>query len=224
MYERNMHSYSIREQLKLSESKVAIVGVGGGGCVVAELLARIGVGYIRLIDGDTFESSNSNRQIGCTADTIGQSKPVVMRDRLLKINPYIKVDAVPEFLSKDNYKELLAGVDVVCDTADFYTNKYLISDCCRDLQLPYVTGGLGDTRFWTAAFLNDRPSTKDVLEECNTITYANPADVFIQGGFQAQEIINVLLNRNWNVKNKIIECNHNTYTLMVSDIEKRSDV
>ena len=219
MYERNIHSYTISEQLKLSQAKVAIVGVGGGGCVVAELLARIGIGYLRLIDGDLFEESNANRQIGCTADTIGQSKPLVMRDRLLKVNPYIKVDAVPEFLNKDNYKELLAGVDIVCDTADGWANKFLVSDCCRDLEIPYASGGLGNTNFWTAAFLDKTVSTRDVLEENNNTVFANPADVFIQGGFQAQEIVNALLGRNWNTQNKIIQCNHNTFTLMVSDIK-----
>ena len=154
-----------------------------------------------------------------TADTIGRNKPLVMRDRLLKINPYIKVDAVPEFLNKDNYKELLADVDIVCDTADGWANKFLVSDCCKDLGIPYVTGGLGNTNFWTAAFLDETVSTRDVLEESNNTTFANPADVFIQGGFQAQEIINALLGRNWNTQNKIIQCNHNTFTLMVSDIK-----
>lgn len=218
MYERNRDSYTMREQLKLSQSKVAVVGVGGGGCVVSELLARVGVGYIRLIDGDVFESSNANRQIGCTSDTIGQNKPIVMRERLMSINPYIKVDAIPEFLTVDNYKDLLQGVDIVSDTADGRKNKFLISDCCKELNLPYVSGGLGNTNFWTATFTDQNFSTRDVLKNDVKSLFANSPDVFIQGGFQAQEIINFLLNRNWGMQNKILSVNHNTYTMTVRDI------
>lgn len=220
MYERNIHSYTIQEQLKLSQSKVAIVGVGGGGCVVAELLARIGVGYLKLIDGDVFEESNANRQIGCTMDVLGQSKPIVMKNRLENINPYIRIDAISEFLTKDNYKELLSNVDVVCDTADKRYNKLLISDCCKDLNLSYISGGLGNTHFWTATFNNKEISTHDILKEDGISLYANPTDVFIQGGFQAQEIINLILNRNWGMQDKILSFNHNTYTMTVRKIEK----
>ena len=66
-------------------ANIKVFGVGGGGCVVAELLARIGVGYLKLIDGDVFEESNANRQIGCTMDVLGQSKPIVMKNRLENI-------------------------------------------------------------------------------------------------------------------------------------------
>lgn len=217
-YQRNLHSYSIEEQIKLLESKVAIVGVGGGGCVVAEILARTGVGHIRLIDGDSFEVSNCNRQIGAVETSIGQNKALVMQKRLNSINPALTVDAIPLFLTKDNYQELLGGCDIVCDTADGYENKILVSDCCIAIGVPYVSGGLSDTRFWTAVFSGKDVSTRNVLQGQGNSLFANPADIFIQGGFQAQEIINFLLGRDWRVRNKIISFNHQTYMLNVKDI------
>lgn len=216
-YQRNMHSYSLDEQIHLLESKVAIVGVGGGGCVVAEILARTGVGHIRLIDGDHFEISNCNRQIGAVEYSIGENKALVMQERLRSINPALAIEAVPQFLTKENYKELLSGVDVVCDTADGFDNKFLVSDCCKELGLPYISGGLSDTNFWTATFSNNDTSTRDVLKGDGKSLFANPADVFIQGGFQAQEIINFLLGRDWGFKNKVLSFNHKTYMLNIRD-------
>ena len=102
MFERNIDAYSIWDQEKLWKSTVVIIGIGGGGGVVAELLARTGIGHIVLVDGDKFEESNLNRQIFATQDTIGISKVEAAKKRLLSINPYINVEIYPTFLSKDN--------------------------------------------------------------------------------------------------------------------------
>ena len=82
MFERNADNYSLRDQLALHKATVAVCGLGGGGGYVAEILARTGVGKFILIDGDCFEDSNRNRQIGALGSTLGRLKVEVVGVRL----------------------------------------------------------------------------------------------------------------------------------------------
>ncbi|MGR2739166.1 ThiF family adenylyltransferase [Billgrantia sp. Q4P2] len=103
----------------LAGKRVAVPGCGGTGFTYAECLARMGVGGINIADADTFGPENMNRQFGCTVDTIGLKKSQVLSERLKAINPAIDVQVV-DFLTEDNVDEYLEGVDVVCDTLDFF--------------------------------------------------------------------------------------------------------
>lgn len=103
----------------LKEKTVAIPGCGGTGFTYAECLVRMGIGNIHISDCDTFGLENMNRQFGCTINTVGKSKVDVLYDRLMSINPNlncIRFSAVEE----NNIDEFLEGVDVVCDTMDFF--------------------------------------------------------------------------------------------------------
>ena len=83
--------------LKLTNSTVAIFGIGGVGSFTAEALARSGVGHLVLIDKDNIDATNINRQIHALTSTVGKSKVEVMRDRILQINPAATVDTVQKF-------------------------------------------------------------------------------------------------------------------------------
>ena len=137
MFERNADNYSLRDQLALHKATVAVCGLGGGGGYVAEILARTGVGKFILIDGDCFEDSNRNRQIGALGSTLGRLKVEVMAERLRDVSPWVSVSAHPAFIGPET-ADLLSGADVVCDCVDG-DNKRVLNALCRDRGVPYCT-------------------------------------------------------------------------------------
>lgn len=221
MFERNIDAYSIWDQERLWKSTVVIIGIGGGGGVVAELLARTGIGHIVLVDGDKFEESNLNRQIFSTQDTIGTSKVKAAKERLLSINPHINVETYSTFLSKDNNIIKLYPDAVVCDCADGFKNKLMVADLCAETNNKLVTGGDGTFNFWVAKF--SKPSEKNTHivfkeQKGNPGTYyPSPATVWTQASIQAYEVINSILGYNQEVDNKIQRYNLLIYTNAVTE-------
>ena len=109
---------------KLKRAKVAVFGLGGVGSYVAESLARCGVGTLVLIDADTVEESNCNRQLVALRSTIGKNKVDVMRERIADINPVCNVLAYPTFYLPENAEEFhLSEYDAVADAIDTVTAK-----------------------------------------------------------------------------------------------------
>ncbi len=109
---------------KLKEARVAVFGVGGVGGYVAEALARAGVGYITLFDRDTVSESNINRQIVALNSTIGRDKVEVMGERILDINPSIKVTVHKTFYLPENADDFpLDSYDYIADAIDTVTAK-----------------------------------------------------------------------------------------------------
>lgn len=196
MFERNIDNYSIREQLQLYKSTVAICGIGGGGCVVAEILARIGVGHLILADGDRFEDSNKNRQVGATDLSIGKYKAEIIADRILSINSKCRVTYFNEHVTKENYRTILSKADIICDTVDGNKNKRDILTYALELQKPIASGGLSGSSF-DYFIVDDFSLSVDQIRPKTNIKSlsANTSSLFIQGGYQAQAIIDYLLYR-----------------------------
>ena len=115
----------------LAKSKVLLVGVGGVGGYVAEILARSGVGNITLVDDDVVDITNINRQIIALTDTIGEKKAELMKERIMRINPDCKCTVVVKRYNAENANEILsAGYDYVIDAIDSVQDKInLIVEC-----------------------------------------------------------------------------------------------
>lgn len=125
--------------LKLKKSKVAIFGIGGVGSFVAESLARCGIYELVLIDFDDIAASNINRQIHATIETIGKLKVEEMKNRLLKINPEIKITAIPKLYNKDTTDDILTeDIDYVIDAIDMVTSKLLLIEECKKKNIPII--------------------------------------------------------------------------------------
>lgn len=92
---------------KLKKSHVLVVGLGGIGSYAAEFIARSGVGTMTIIDGDVFDATNKNRQLTALESTIGKNKAVVLGERLMEINPALKLNIVQEFVMPERVWELL---------------------------------------------------------------------------------------------------------------------
>ncbi|WP_166169037.1 HesA/MoeB/ThiF family protein [Acinetobacter sp. SA01] len=146
--DEEMHLYSrqilldgwdIEAQEKLKLANVLIVGCGGIGCTTAELLARAGVGQITLIDADTIEMSNLQRQIAYVEDNIGFYKAEILAKRLKQINPHIRVESETVKLDESNAEVLISVQDLVLDGCDNFTTRYLVNQSCKQFNIPLIS-------------------------------------------------------------------------------------
>jgi molybdopterin/thiamine biosynthesis adenylyltransferase len=156
---RNIGLLTEEQQEKLRRSTVAVCGLGGIGGVPAEILARTGIGALRLLDHGTFEPSNANRQIFSFNDTNDRLKTDVAEEFLKKINPEISIEKYTE-LTEDNVERFLDGVDVIVLGIDSVIPCLIVSRAARRLDIPLVEG-------WAIPFGNVRVITRETptLEE-----------------------------------------------------------
>ena len=143
-YDRHLRIPEVGEsgQLELLDSKVLIVGAGGLGSPGAFYLAAAGVGTLAIVDFDTVEESNLQRQILHRADRVGSAKVDSARETLEGFNPGIQVVPIEKRLDKTNVEEILSGFDVVVDGSDNFPTRYLVNDCCVKLGIPCVHGSV----------------------------------------------------------------------------------
>lgn len=134
-------------QEKLRQSKILICGIGGLGGVTATYLAAAGVGEIRLVDFDDVELSNLNRQILYSTDDIGKSKVQVAGQRLLALNPDVKIVTRACRIDDDNISDLVSGCDLVIDGFDNHSSRLTLNRAAYETRIPYlyaaVDGWLG---------------------------------------------------------------------------------
>ena len=124
----------------LSGSTVAVFGIGGVGGYVSEALARSGVGHLELIDKDTVDLSNLNRQLIATEETLGRPKAELMRERILAINPDADVRTRQRFFLPENASEFrFEDYDYVVDAVDTITAKIEIVMRCREAGTPVIS-------------------------------------------------------------------------------------
>lgn len=142
-YQKNT-IFNQSQQLRLSHSTVAIIGLGGLGGYAAELLARSGVGKLLLVDGDYFTESNLNRQLFCTENNIGMLKAAAAAQRVLEINSQVDAVSIPHFVNENNLKQLVAGADVILDCLDTPAAKLMLQEGAKKMNLPLVHGAIGD--------------------------------------------------------------------------------
>jgi molybdopterin/thiamine biosynthesis adenylyltransferase len=141
-YSRNIATLSIEENESLSQRKVCVIGCGGLGGYIVEMLGRLGIGHITAVDGDVFEESNLNRQILSDVEVLGSKKALIAQQRMSKVNPLVKVTAVTERLTQANGKQILNGADVVVDALDNIESRLIVEALCEELNIPLVHGAI----------------------------------------------------------------------------------
>lgn len=112
---------------KLSKSNVLIVGLGGVGSFAAEFICRAGIGKMTIIDGDTVDPTNKNRQLPALNSTIGQSKAAVMASRFLDINPDLELRVIDKFQQPEDNINLIKdeSFDYVMDCIDSVSRRFI---------------------------------------------------------------------------------------------------
>jgi len=145
-YRRQSRFYGLGEdgQRRLTDATALIVGVGGLGSWTAEILARSGVGRLRLADDDIVELENIHRQTFYTEADQGRPKAVVAAERLGQINSEIAVETALERASAENIARLADGVDLIVDGTDNFATRFILNDLAVRDGVPWIfTGVLG---------------------------------------------------------------------------------
>ncbi|MCB9046845.1 MAG: tRNA threonylcarbamoyladenosine dehydratase [Chitinophagales bacterium] len=125
---------------KLINSHVLVVGMGGVGSFAAEFICRSGVGQMTIVDGDIVDPSNRNRQLPALATTHGQSKADIMAERLLAINPELKLRSIKEFITPEKVDEVLATeYDYIVEAIDSLTPKLTFIQAAYERKLRFVS-------------------------------------------------------------------------------------
>ena len=129
-------------QERLSSSHVLVVGVGGLGCAASMYLAYAGFGHITIVDDDTVELSNLNRQMLHWERDIGKKKPVSAASKLRRINSGIKITSVCKRVTEKNADDIIKGADVVIDGLDNFKTRFIVNAACARNGIPYIHGGI----------------------------------------------------------------------------------
>jgi molybdopterin/thiamine biosynthesis adenylyltransferase/rhodanese-related sulfurtransferase len=129
-------------QAKLLDAKVLLIGAGGLGSPTAFYLAAAGVGTLGIVDHDTVDTSNLQRQILHTNDRVGMPKVESARQTLQALNPDVNVIGYQERLSSENVMRIFADYDVIVDGCDNFPTRYLVNDACVLMNKPNVHGSI----------------------------------------------------------------------------------
>ncbi|MCB1563463.1 MAG: HesA/MoeB/ThiF family protein [Alphaproteobacteria bacterium] len=129
-------------QAKIAAAKILCIGAGGLGCPALLYLAAAGVGQIGIVDFDTVEESNLQRQTLFTMDQIGCKKAEAAKERLSALNPEIIIEAFAEELTDTNAVTLFDAYDIVIDGTDNFATKFLINDAALKTGTPFIYGSI----------------------------------------------------------------------------------
>lgn len=143
-YSRNilLKGVGIEGQQKLLNSRVLVVGAGGLGSPITYYLAAAGVGTLGLVDFDTVEYSNLQRQILHTASDLGRPKVISAKEKLSALNPDVKIITYQEKFNEDNYLDIVKEYQAVVDGTDNFSARFLINEACVRCGIPYMYGGV----------------------------------------------------------------------------------
>lgn len=161
-YCRNQNSFSNDDQLRLLRSHVAIIGLGGLGGAVTEILARMGVGRLTLVDGDCFEESNLNRQLLSSPAALGKSKAATAQQRVREINPAVEVGAVAEFFRVENGEAILRGALLAIDCLDSIADRFVLEDACKKATIPLISAAIGGSSGQATVIFPEDPGLQSI--------------------------------------------------------------
>ena len=204
-YIRNMEIISMQEQLKLAESRVSVIGAGGLGGNVIILLSRVGLGHIVVIDCDTFDETNQNRQALCSEKTLRKPKSKAAVDVVRSINPGVEITAYQVRLTSSNAPKLLFGSDVVVDALDNIHDRFTLEKTTKKLRIPLVHGALAGFEGWMMTIFPDDSGLKYLYKggEAKKRNAKSPEAILgvpalapsIIGTLQAMEVLKIILKR-----------------------------
>ena len=137
-----LKGFGLKGQEKLKKARVFIAGAGGLGSSSATYLAAAGVGTLRIVDHDRVELSNLNRQVLHWPEDIGQKKASSAAEKLKKLNPELKIEAIEEKITEANVSRLVAGFDLIVDAMDNLPTRYLLNQTAVEKNIPFFHGAV----------------------------------------------------------------------------------
>jgi molybdopterin-synthase adenylyltransferase len=211
-YIRNEQMLSPEENRSLRDFRVAVVGCGGLGGYLIEMLARLGIGHLTVIDGDVFEESNLNRQLLSNMANLGRPKAYVAKEHIGQVNPEIQVDARHVLLTSENAVSLLTGHDLVCDALDEVLSRKVLQSASEKLGIPLVYAAIAG---WYAHVATIMPGDRllDILypDDNNKgmeTQLGNPSFTpALAASLQVAETLKVLLKKDGILRNRVLVVN-----------------
>jgi len=202
-------------QERLLASSVVIVGCGALGTVIASTLVRAGVGRVRIVDRDTVELNNLQRQVLFDEGDVarGLPKAVAAAEKLRKANSQIEVEPIVADVNPDNVERLINDVHLVLDGTDNFETRFLLNDACVKHDLPWVYGGVLATYGMTMAILPHRTACFRCLvaemplpgstPTCDTVGVLGPA-VNIVASLEVVEGLKILMDKQEELYNRLL--------------------
>lgn len=141
-YARNFYTFSWTDQVRLLKSQVTVVGLGGLGGILVELLARAGVGAMVLVDGDVFEDHNLNRQLLSSHACLGTQKTKAARERVMAVNPSVEITIFSTPFTSANGPHLVENSQAVVDCLDSIATRFTLQEVSRQAGLPLVSAAV----------------------------------------------------------------------------------
>lgn len=225
-YARNMRSFSAADQAALLRARVGVVGLGGLGGAVTEVLARIGVGRLVLADGDCFDESNLNRQLLSTVERMGAPKADAARERVAQVNPSVEVAAHRQVVTAENADTLLGECDAVVDGLDNLPSRFVLEDACRRIGCPLVSAAVaGASGHVTTIFPGDRGlrliygepgnlPAKGAETALGTLPYA----VVFLATLECAEVVKLILKKGRPLRNRLLVADLNDAIIEVMNL------
>lgn len=199
-------------QLKLKNSKVCVVGVGGLGNPITSRLAAMGVGTLRIVDRDVIELSNLHRQTMFDESDVGQVKVEVAAKKLQKLNPDCKIESLAVSVNDYTALEVVEGCDVVIDALDSVNARYALNNACVKFGIPFVTGaavGVSGQAFTilpkeSACYYCMFPElNEDTMPTCS-IEGVHPSILSIVGGIEVSEAVKIITGKKPSLSQRIL--------------------
>ena len=202
---------------KISSSKVFIVGAGGLGCPIADLLCRAGVGEIGVIDHDKISLSNLNRQTLFNTSDINKYKVEILKKNLKKINPLVKVNVFKEKINEKNINNLILKYNIIVDASDNFETKFLLNERSIKFKKKLIVGAI--SRFDGHIFVFNFKNSKSACLKC--FYQEKPSDEILNcdqegilgttasviGSLQANEILKTIIESKNILENSIMIIN-----------------
>nr|YP_009394007.1 Molybdopterin biosynthesis protein [Polysiphonia sertularioides]ARW62569.1 Molybdopterin biosynthesis protein [Polysiphonia sertularioides] len=216
----------IEGQKKLKRTKSLVIGAGGLGCPVLIYLARLGIGYIGIMDKDQVEYSNLNRQILYDKTNIQKDKILLAKKKIKKSNYYCNIITHNYKLNNSNSIEVISYYDIIIDTTDSVITRHLINETCKKLHKIYIYGAVNEFEGQFGVFNYKNGMTyKDVYkknmniksETCNNLGITCVTTGII-GTLQSIEVLNIILGLNKKCKNFI-----NLYSI-IETVQKKKQI
>ena len=160
---RQMSIVTRSEQQRFKDAKITVIGCGGIGGQTIEMLARMGVGELVLVDEDAFDISNLNRQTLATLSDVGLDKSAVAKDKIRLINPYVKVTSFNEHVDETNIDKIISDSDIVIDALDNVLTRVIVSRKAKEKEIPYIHGAIHGTLGQLTVFLPDGERTYEEM-------------------------------------------------------------
>lgn len=159
---RQMSIVTRSEQQRFKDAKITVIGCGGIGGETIEMLARMGIGELVLVDKDAYDLSNLNRQTLATIADLGLTKSDVAAEKVRLINPYVKFTTFNEHVDQTNIEKVIGDSDIVIDALDNVLTRVIVSRAAKEKGIPYIHGAIHGTLGQITVFL---PNSDKTYEE-----------------------------------------------------------